>query len=321
MSELQDINLQCIAERGDDWESQWWGLWCVLESHLHAAVLSGPANSPESCNVRPLFKGILRDSFSAIEFIGHILDHHHRRAESGTLLSEEHCQLSVQDLMPRIASVSWLRLRALDFSALRDAGGVSGLPDALKGTVSLDADDDFSMHERIEEESNFKGRPHGLDYVTSVFSGDKGFELPLEPGVPLAAVEETAAIQVWPKLIQTARAYAWISSYLSSNLIGGTDALALAHERAQLRVTADHDRCVQELIDHPGMTHRIREDVVRRQYKSIMRMLFEPLDAEQLQELLGLPSVNAADKRNSKYRAARPALFPELYAEYLALEK
>ena len=96
---------------------------------------------------------------------------------------------------------------------------------------------------------------------------------------------------------------------------------ALGKVQTGCRTGADHDRCVQELIDHPGMTHRIREDVVRRQYKSIMRMLFEPLDAEQLQELLGLPSVNAADKRNSKYRAARPALFPELYAEYLALEK
>ena len=321
MSELQDIDLQLIADRGDNWESQWWSLWSVLEAHVHASVLSGPENDPGACRVRPLFKGILRDSFSAIEFIGHILDHHHRRAESGTLLSEEHCELSVRDLMPRIASVSWLRLRALDFSALRDAGGVGGLPDALKGTVSLDAGDDFSMHDRIEEDSTSHPRPSELIHATSVFSGDSGFELPVEPGVPLAAVEETAAIQVWPRLLQTARAYAWISTFLDVKIAGGNDALGIAHDSAQARVAADHDRCVQELIDHPGMTHRIREDVLRRQYKSIMRMIFEPLDAEQLQQLLGLPSVNAADKRNSKYRAARSALFPDLYAEFLALEK
>ncbi len=315
-----NINLQLIAERGDDWEAQWWALWSVLEEHLHRAILSGPANDPGSCRVRPIFKGILRDSFSAIEFIGHILDHHHRRAESGTLLSEEHCLFRCEDLLPRIASVSWLRLRALDFSALRDAGGVGGLPDSLKGTVSLDAGEEFTMHERLESEEASVATSDDLVRTKTIFAGGRMFELPLDDGVPLAAVEETASIQVWPRLLETAVAYAWISSSLGKKISGGTNSLDHAHEEARVRVKADHDRCVQELLDHPGMSHRVREDVLRRQYKSIMRMVFEPLDAEQLQVLLQLPSVNAADKRNSKYRAARPTLFPDLYAEFSGLE-
>ena len=151
--------------------------------------------------------------------------------------------------------------------------------------------------------------------------GKKLLCLEVESDKPLAAIEETAALQTWPRLDPQSANHPWITSSLAKRILGGILELENSHAESRTRLQGEHERCVTELIEHPGMAANTREEVRRRQYKSIVRLLLEPLDAAQLRALLDLPSENAADKRNSNYRGARSRLFPALFAEYLQVEE
>lgn len=314
-------DLKAIHARAEGWLEHWWALWQRLEEHILNAILSGPHNDPGACRIRPRFAGLLRDQFTAIEFVSEILMDRQRRAEEGTLLNDELAELDVDEVLARLASASWLRKRALSFAALRDTGGVGGLPGDAKTLGSLDAGDEFTLRDSISApESANDALIASLELTRALLEGKRLLRLEIESEKPLAAIEETAALQCWPRLDPNSENLPWIESSLAKRILGGMAALEDSHAESQKRLIDEHARCVTEQIDHPGMAANTREEVRRRQYKVVVRVLLEPLDAAQLQSLLGLPSINAADKRNSNYRGARSRLFPALFAEYLQVE-
>ena len=314
-------NLKVIHDRDQGWEDQWWLLWQHLEAHILSSILSGPLNDPDACRLRPRFRGLLRDAFSALDFVSEILVDRQRRAQAGTLLDEEMAQLEIQEVVHRLASASWLRKRAITYSALRDTGGVGGLADKSRSVQSLDNGEEHALVDTLRApESNPYADSEQLEITRALLRGMRVLRLDIASGQPLASIEETASVQCWPRLDPAYENHPWIASWLQEHMTGGVDGLDREHEDSLRRLQAEHEKCVDELIDHPGMTANTREEVRRRQYKALLRMLLEPLDAGQLMGLLGLPSVNAADKRNSKYRAARTRLLPELFAEFDHLE-
>ena len=315
-------DLQAIHDRAQGWEAQWWVLWQHLEAHIMGSILSGPMNDPDACRVRPRFRGLLRDTFSALDFISEILLDRERRARAGTLLQEELLQLEITEVVQRLASASWLRKRAITFSALRDTGGVGGLPAEARSIRSRDAGEDHALLDTLAAPDAHD--PHAcepLQYTRALLRGCRVLRLEIDAGEPLGALQETASAQCWPRLDEEQENHPWISSWLSEHLAGGLAALARQHEESAERLHGDHDRCVEELVNHPGMAINTRQEVRRRQYRAIIRLLLEPLDATQLMALFDLPSVNAADKRNSKYRAARKHLLPDLHAEFDLVEE
>ena len=54
----------------------------------------------------------------------------------------------------------------------------------------------------------------------------------------------------------------------------------------------------------------MRDEIDRRRTELQVRWIFEPLSSGRVRELLGLPSLNAGEKRNSNYRSSRTTLFP-----------
>ena len=322
MDTLGQPDLKAIHARAEGWLEHWWDLWQCLEEHILSTIMLGPRNDPDACRLRPRFFGLLRDSFTAIEFVSEILMDRQRRAHAGTLLNDELVAMEVHEVVQRLASASWLRKRALSFAALRDTGGVGGLPSDVRSVGSLDAGEDFSLQDSIPAPGVVDDiRVESLDQTRALLEGVRLLRLDIQDTKPLTAIQETAAMQCWPRLDPNASVFSWISSSLGTRVVGGIAELDLSHAQARSRLQDEHDRCVTELIDHPGMAANTREEVRRRQYKAIVRLLLEPLDAAQLQTLLGLPSFNAADKRNSNYRRARAQLFPALYAEYLEVEE
>ena len=68
--------------------------------------------------------------------------------------------------------------------------------------------------------------------------------------------------------------------------------------------------CDDEIAGHPGMEQKRLEEIDRRRTQLHARWIFEPLLSARVRELLGLPSLNAGEKRNSNYRSSRTTLFP-----------
>ena len=199
--------------------------------------------------------------------------------------------------------------------------GVTGLPEEGVLVDSIDVGEDGETIDVVDQHGpGPDARNEPLELVRRLSDGQPVLELELPDGGRIGAVEETAVVQTWPRLDPDLQVHVEIKAEIQGRLQGGEDALMAAHASAHARLEADRKRHRRNIHDHPNMGVGAREEIDRKLLKVDMRMFFEPLDGEGLQKLLGLTSLNAADRRNTNYRAARERLFPRLYAEFQAME-
>ena len=97
---------------------------------------------------------------------------------------------------------------------------------------------------------------------------------------------------------------------LQGDVVGGIDALESAIRDGWDEVRRELVACDDEIAAHPGMAQKRLDEIDRRRTELHARWIFEPLSSTRLRDLLGLPSLNAGEKRNSNYRSARTTLFP-----------
>jgi hypothetical protein len=314
-SKLPD--LKRIADRADGWRDEWWLLWVALEGRIRGIVLLGPPNDPTLWSVQPGFRSLLHDPATAEEFISDVLASQLSKAEAGTLLPDALAALALDAVLPQLASTGWLRKRALTFAQRRGTTGVTGMAKDKRAVARLDDGESFTLAQTLVAPEE---RSAATNLISRLFAGEACLDIAIDSPESLTAIEETGASQTMPKLDPEGGNTTAVRHALEERIDGGIAALESEHSRGQAALTAEHERLVQEGIDHPGMEAQTCHENRRRQTKALARSLFEPLEAQQLQTLFGLPSLNAADKRNSNYRAARGRLFPALFEEFEALE-
>ncbi|MCH2162436.1 MAG: hypothetical protein MK085_11260 [Phycisphaerales bacterium] len=308
-------------DHSGDWETQWWMLFEALEQHVLSAILDGPLNAPEMCQVRFGFRRYFNEGITASEFAGQVLEYQLERAFCRTLPLENLLDKPLEEVLSGLASQAWLGHRAKDYFAKQQASGMTYLPEGNRAVGSLDVgeDGDLASTIRADEPSGVE-RGDALELARKLLQGERVLEMAFDPAASIRAIEETAAVQTWPRLNPAMAGYHELKVMLSTKLVGGFDRLEAVHAEARSKLESDRARYSKEVEDHPGMTPRTREDLDRKSIKAIMRLLVEPLSAAHLKALLGLSSLNAADRRNSNYRKARQQLFPGLFLELAQVE-
>ena len=191
-------------------------------------------------------------------------------------------------------------------------------PNVSVGSISIGEEgEDLDLIDESSSDASHE-RPPGL--VDQLMEGHQVLELEIGEGERIGAVEETAGIQTFPRLVPDLPVHVRLTNEIEGKLKGGLEGLAASHQAAEIRLQKDRARLERNILEHPGMAPATLADYQRKGIKVMNRMLFEPLDGEGLQELLGLSSVNAGDQRNTKYRRQRERLFPKLYAEMASRE-
>ena len=71
--------------------------WCVLEVRVRGVVLSGPANDPLECRLRPRFRGLLPDAHAAEDFTSDFLAFLLRKFDEGCFHTEDFRTLSASE--------------------------------------------------------------------------------------------------------------------------------------------------------------------------------------------------------------------------------
>lgn len=317
VSDTPHIDLLCLANRSDGWLDAWWKLWVLLEARMREIVLDGPANDPVLCTVRPKFRGVLGDTTTAEDFISDALEKQSARAKQGTLLNDEHLASDLETVVRLLVSQRWILNRARTYALRMSAVGVGGMS-RVSGTIErLDAGEETTLGSSVAAKS--MAEAHSVVMMEQLDRGVPCLRLALRSTEQLTSVEETAASQAHPLLSEEEASTHVARSALEGRIDGGVEALRLALEKAQGSLRNFESRLVQEGLDQPGMEQRAQEELARRLTKLRARRILEPLEASQLKALFGLPSLNAAEKRNSKYRRAIGELFPDLFAEFLVI--
>lgn len=319
VSDLPHIDLTCLAARSDGWGDVWWQLWVVLEARMREIVLDGPANDPIACRVRPMFRGVLSDTTTADDFISDTLEKQTARAEQGTLLSDEHLAVDLGTVVRMLVSKNWVMNRARTYAQRTSAVGVSGMNRDVATVERLDVGEETPFGASVAAKAVTETGTSVL--MEQLDRGVPCLRLALESTERLTSVEETAASHTLPLLSEEEATTGVAREVLDKRVDGGLAALTLAHTAAQRSIRSDEKRLVEEGLEHPGREQRAQVDLVRRLTKLRARRVVEPLEASQLQTLFGLPTLNAAEKRNSKYRRALEGLFPELHGEFQGMKE
>ena len=314
MSNTPPFDLVAIHGLAPGWEDQWWVLYELLESRMHDVIMSGPRNDPDHWTVAGPFKSILRDANTAQDFMAELLLGMHRRASAGTLIKDEHLGLPAGELIHRLVATIFLKQRAIDHASRMRRVGVMNISQGVSvGSISVGEEgEDLEL---IDESTSGTGHDQPPGLVDQLMEGGQVLELEIGEQDRIGAVEETAAIQTLPRLVPGLPVHVRLTNEIKGKLKDGLEGLAVSHQAAEIRLQGDRARLEQAVLDHPGMTRKTLADYQRKGIKVMNRILFEPLDGEGLQDLLGLSSVNAGDQRNTKYRRQRERLFPALYAE------
>ena len=295
--------------------------WCVLEARVRGVVLSGPANDPLECRLRPRFRGLLPDVHAAEDFTSDFLGFLLRKFDEGCYHTEDFRNLSASEGLGRIASVSLIRHRVITFSRRLFAGGVTGLPGDAPGVFSLDAGEDGGRAGSIPASVSAAGidassrTPEEMTCLAAI-EGKAVLVLDLSQ-VSAGAVLATAGLQLHPRLDpagvgrETVRS-AVVAALASGRTIQGD--VEPAHETAATNLEREIADALEERRTHPGMEPRTVDRWERRLYQFRARVLIQPLDGSETSRLFGLPSVNAGEQRISNYRKVLVKLLPGMAA-------
>ncbi|MDA1025588.1 MAG: hypothetical protein O3A19_04090 [Planctomycetota bacterium] len=289
-----------------------WAFRFAVEQRVWAVVLSGPQNDPAAARVKGPFRNLFRDPHAAEDFIAEFTDQIDRSRAKGRYRDESFLELSQKDALSKIAAKSLIRKRAISSVRKFSRGGITGLPDHAGNPVSYDAGDAGGWGDQIKSPTG-SAEPipdSGLGLLRRLLNGEAILELSIKHD-RLDSVEETAALQTWVLLDPSQSVFESIRLMIEGRIVGGIDALLKAHVVGRGEIDAALADCVSEFEAHPAMELKRLDGIDRRRTRLEGRRLFDPLSASSIRELLDLPSLNAGEKRNSKYRAGISGLFPQ----------
>ena len=314
-----DIIAKVVSGQEDD--KAVWAFRFAVEERTWHVVLSGRQNDPDSAHVKSPFRRLFRDPHAAEDFIAEFVDQIDRSRAKGRYRDGSLLGLSKKDALSQIAAQSLIRKRASSSVKKFSRGGITGLPGDAINPVSYDAGEDggWGHQYTATSGSNDAISGSGIDILLRLQHDESILEL-LIKGDRLDSIEETAAVQTWVLLDRSQPAFKSIRLAIEAKIVGGIEALVRAHEVGRQKIDTDLADCVSEIEDHPAMELRRLDGIDRRRATLEGRRLFEPLSASTIRDLLALPSLNAGEKRNSKYRAAVSGLFPQFDSLLHALD-
>lgn len=284
----------------------------LLEAWIRERVLEGPAADPGRCRLRPRFR-MLRDVHGGFEFISEILLEREMQRQAGNLGDRDWLAMTPEAGLAHLASASWLRFRALSFMGRESAAGFVGMPEENRSVTSLDGDADGGPGDRIGTETASGTTALPVLEVLARLSDGRPV-LVLEIDDLSSAVVATAGLQTLPRLDPDGATTTSVRETVETSLAETMDRVGEAHEEGRRQHVERLEDIRRRLRDHPGMTIRTREDLERQLVQTEAARLFWPLIGSEVSRLLGLPSVNAGEQRNTKYRRALPKLLPRLAA-------
>lgn len=284
--------------------------WVAVESRIWNIVLSGRRADPGSHRVRSKYRGLFSGDVAAAEdFVAELAADADRRRSEGLYRNTEFLGLERDDMLKRIAARSFVRRRAVSFVRRAGRGGMVGLPEGARGPGSFDAGPEGGWGGTIEDSTDGRSASAGFDLLHRLLDHEPVLRLEIHGRRP-NAVEVTAALHTWLLLDPAMVDHPLLLERLQGDVVGGIDALESAIRDGWDEVRRELVACDDEIAAHPGMAQKRLDEIDRRRTELHARWIFEPLSSTRLRDLLGLPSLNAGEKRNSNYRSARTTLFP-----------
>lgn len=291
----------------------------VLAAWVRGRIIDGPSSDASRCRLHRRF-GMLRDVHTASDFISEILVERELQRQAGNLVDPAYRDLDREVGLAQIASTWWLRRRALTFVGQEAAAGMVGMPERNRDVASLDAGEDGGLGRGVADpRADVRPSPSegdrsgddGLDLLRRLADGRPVLVLDLE-AVSSAATRSTAGVQTWPLLDPEGASHAQVREIVESAMSEPWAALESAHETARASHLARIETLRTRRFEHPNMTLRTVHELDRQIIDAESSRLFWPLIGSVLARLLGLPSVNAGEQRNTKYRKAIARLLPQI---------
>lgn len=317
-----------IRGRSPGWEADWALLFEALYRRLEKKKMRG---SLFCFGVR------WRDRHDIDDFVGHMLAAYGQRAQSGELLVGYRPETGT-NVLTFLASASLLRKRALTFLARQTSDrfvaeqlkqgrrrwdGNTGRGAAVAGERQADG-----VQERAREFPGHLGNarspsPESLELAKmrdALRQSLSRLRLAVPGKHKIARQVEQAGLQLYPRLDWSAPDMDRLRGHLERVLVDPApewpDRFAMLghfHNLARQRLRADVDDIAQQRLRHGnGAASIAGGELGKRQVALTAEMVFMPLSAKDLQELLGIPVSNAEQLR-SRYRRKLPELLPELW--------
>ena len=293
--------IQTLRDRATGWEVIWGRLWEALDLRLHQILFFGTPNDPSSWMLKPRFN-ILRDEFTAQDFISDLLLDFSRRAEQGTILVS--FKGTPEQLLPFLAAPDFVGRRAIDHFAKARQGGIINLPSDHTAAPTI---------HRIDGE--------GFDVVDQGVSTEvddplrSPLRLEFQAGGAIGATIRMAATQCWPRLSPDQSGLDELASDLRARLVATDDDsitdLMTIHHAARQRLLQQLMTIDNQIVNTPGMHDPRREALDDQRVKIQVDLLLVPLDREALQRLMSL-SDDAIFQQIRRYRQKFTELFPDL---------
>ncbi len=288
--------------------------WMAIDAWIRDLLLVGPENDTSACRVKPRFRSLLPDPHAALDFAAELTMERVKQWSSGRFDDEGLHDLDRTQGLSRIASASFVRLRALSALRHRNGAGLVGLPAEAAPAWSLDAADDADFAGSLEGDVAAPGSSSSL---VRLLAG-------LESGAPVlrlhaastrvGAILVTAAMQLLPRLVPDEPSNVLAIEAMERDLAGSIDLVDLAQQDAAMLLGDLVESLQRELFEHPGMEPAAVAKIERRIVRVRADLVVQPLSGRTVAVLLGLASTNAGEQRNSKYRARLVELLPELAA-------
>ena len=304
-------DLDRLSSQATGWQDIRARLWVALDERLHGMVLNGVPADTSTWSLRPRFNVLLdvdRGQDFICEFIGSLM----KKADKGTLLLD--FQGAPEKVLAFLAAPDLVAKRALDHAA-RHARLVSGMSRDKKRAPRITSID---AREGASEDL--------VDHATRGAADQAvGARIPIEiawtPEDGVDARIRMAALQCWLRLDDDQPGLERLRRDLEDTLHHEPDVdpwehLRTHHRHARVRLLEAIEKIGRLIHDAPGMHERTRSAHDDRRVSLEVDLLLCPLGRESVQDLLGLPSSQAAYKQLSRYRKAFAELFPALQAHF-----
>ena len=306
--EFSSEQLRILATKDEGWTALWHQLWEGLYERLHDMLINGVPNDPGTWSLNQKYR-MLVDTARAQDFIAELLVDYQRRAELGSLLAD--FEGPPEKILVYLAAPRIIRGRALDFIARNNQVGITGMPAA--------ADQGPRVRSIDAEEFDTHADPTDPELVPAGTLDTSRLPIAIawNPGSGVNARVRMAALQCWPRLAPDQdgrdRLEADLRDQVHPDEPNDEIETLLEHHRLARGWIADRlDSIDREIQSAPGMHAPRRQDLDGLRVRLQAELLLEPLTREQVQQLLGLPSPEAAYQQLSRYRKAFGELFPAL---------
>lgn len=284
----------------------------VIEDWVRSRVLVGPASDPSRCHLRPRF-GMLRDVHAGFDFVADVIVERELQRQAGNLVDPAFRGLDRQAGLGRIASTWWLTRRAISFLHGEAASGMTGLPEEDRQVASLDAGEDGGLKGSVEASAGTATPDDAFGLLSRLADGRPVLVLDLET-VGSKATLATAGLQLWPRLDPEGATHERVRETVETAIAASWETLGAAHREATRTHLNRLEDLRQRRLDHPNMTPKTVNELDRQIVETEAMRLLWPIVGADVARLFGLPSVNAGEQRNTKYRKALASLVPQLGA-------